>query len=224
MIKKIFLSLLVIMLVIMLVLCLTGCFNKSNKSYETLTLEYLNSNYSSENDTFTFINCGYDLFSGWNEQCYFKSEKYNDEITVYLSEKNDKYSFEDDYFKLYMKEDAEKYFCDIASNYTEIETKVRFISSSLSNPNSTFDAYINSGKCNIEVYFFSNTKLTNDNINTILNKIVNDKIHGYFNFIVTNDSDLLSNYTLDDILNRQSELFVSKEKYNIDSNLQIIKE
>ena len=52
---------------------------------------------------------------------------------------------------------------------------------------------------------------------------MDDKIYGYFNFDVTNDSDLLSNYTLSDILNNTSELLVSEEEYYIDSNLQIIK-
>lgn len=217
---------LLILCITIFVLCLTGCFNKNNKnnkSNETLALEYLNNNYSNKNDNFTFVNCGYDLFSGWNDRCYFKSEKYNEVVTVYLSEENNNYSFKDDYFKLYMKDDAEKYFDDIASNYGRFEIKVRFVSTTLSTPIYTFDKYINSGKCSVEVYFFSNTKLTSDNINTILNKIVDDKIYGYFNFDVTNDSDLLSNYTLSDILNNTSELLVSEEEYHIDSNLQIIK-
>ena len=163
------------------------------------------------------------MFPGWNDRCYFKSEKYNEVVTVYLSEENNNYSFKDDYFKLYMKDDAEKYFYDIASNYGKFEIKVRFGSPTLSTQIYTFDEYINSGKCSVEVYFFSNTKLTSDNINTILNKIVDDKIYGYFNFDVTNYSDLLSNYTLSDILNNTSELLVSEEEYHIDSNLQIIK-
>lgn len=219
--------------IILLIICitilglyLTGSFNKTNKnnkSNEALTLEYLNNNYSNQNDTFTFVNCGFDLFSGWNDRCYFKSEKYNEVVTVYLSEENNNYSFKDDYFRLYMKADAENYFYDIASNYGKFEIKVRFGSPTLSSPIYTFDEYVNSGQCSVEVYFFSNAKLITDNIDIILNKIANDKIYGYFNFEVTDDSDLLSNYTLSDILNNKSELIVSEEKYHIDSNLQIIK-
>ena len=43
-------------------------------------------------------------------------------------------------------------------------------------------------------------------------------------FIVTDDQNLLSNYTLDAILNNQSEMFVSNDKYYINSNFQINKE
>lgn len=208
---------------IILVLCLTGCFNKNEKIYEDLTLEYLNNNYSNQNDTFTFINCGFDLFEGSHDRCYFKSEKYNEKITVYVTKEDNNYSFECNYFKLYMKKDAEKYFSDISRNYPEIEIKVRFGEISLSNASNTFAEYINSGNCYIDVYFISHSTLKGNDINTILNNIANNKIQGYFTFAITSDSNLLSDKTLDDILNNQSQMFLSKETYYIDKNFKITK-
>lgn len=217
-------KILLFLLIPTLIFSLTGCLDKKDESYEELTLKYLNDTYSNKNDTFTFISYQYDLFPGSHDCCYFKSEKYNETITVYFSKENNNYSFRDNYFQLYMKEDAEKYFYDISKQYQTIETKVRFSSPYLSNASSSFDEYINNGECNIDVYFISNNKFTDENINSILNNIINDKIYGCFNFIVTDDQNLLSNYTLDAILNNQSEMFVSNDKYYINSNFQINKE
>lgn len=209
---------------IILVSCLTGCFNKNEKTYDDLTLEYLNDNYSNQNDTFTFINCDFDLFKGSHDRCYFKSEKYNEEITVYVTKEDNNYSFEDNYFKLYMEKDAKKYFSNISRNYPAVETKVRFEEISLSNANDTFAEYVNSGNCYITVYFISNNAFKENDINTILNNITNNKIQGYFTFAITSDSNLLSDRTLDDILNNQSQMFTSKETYYIDKNFKITKE
>ena len=87
------------------VFALTAC--KKEPSYKELTLNYLNETYKSENDTFTFINCGYDLFKGSNDRCYFRSTKYDGDVTVHLRKEDNKYIFEDDYYKLYDNNELE---------------------------------------------------------------------------------------------------------------------
>lgn len=190
---------------------------------EKLSLEYLNNTYSKQSDTFTFVSCGYDLVPGSNDKCFFESEKYNDEITVYLSKVDNEYHFADNYFKLYMKEDAENYFNNIVKQYVNAETKLRFSTAKFSNQELDFDDYISSGECSVDVYFISNKEVDSDDINSILNNIANDKIYGSFNFITTNDTTLLADYTLDEILNNQIELFVSKEVYDINYEFKIAK-
>lgn len=79
---------LVFIMAITLMLC--GCGRK--QSYKELTLDYLNKNFASENDNFTYISCDFDLFPGWNERCYFKSEKYSETITVKVSKGGNSFS------------------------------------------------------------------------------------------------------------------------------------
>jgi len=219
-----------IIMILVIIFIITPFFEKQDnyvydgQANKDLTLEYLNNTYYNQNDTFTLINCGYDLYPGSNERCYFKSEKYNDEITVYITRYDDEYRIEDNYFKLYMKEDAENYFNNIANQYAKVETKFRF--SNLRLPNGEylyFEDFIGSGECRVDVYFISNSEVDPNDINSILNNIANNKIYGNFNFITTNDTNLLSDYTLDEILNNQSEMFVSKEDYDINYNFEITK-
>ena len=188
-----------------------------------LSLEYLNNTYSKQNDNFTFVSCSYDLVPGSNDKCFFESEKYSDEITVYLSEVDNEYHFADNYFKLYMKEDAENYFNNIVKQYANVDTKLRFSTAKLSTKELYFDDYISSGECMVDVYFISNKEVESDEINKILNNIANNKIYVSFNFVTTNDTNLLNDYTLDEILNNQGELFVSKEEYDINYDFEITK-
>lgn len=225
------LNIIQLIIVIATIIFLATSFWPKNDNYlyyeqanQELTLEYLNNTYSNQNDTFTLISCGYDMYSGSNERCYFKSEKYNDEITVYITRYDDKYRLEDNYFKLHMKEDAKNYFNNIVNQYAKAETKIRFSNLRLTNGEYLyFEDFIGSGDCHVDVYFISNSEVESDDINSILNNIANDKIYGSFNFITTNDTNLLTDYTLDEILNNQSELFVSKEDYDINYEFKIIK-
>ena len=218
--KKIFLSLI---LILFLILGLTGCNNSKKTNYD-LTLEYLNNLYSNYNDTFTYINCSYDLFPDSNDKCYFKSKKYDKDITVYISKENGTYIFEDNYFKLYMMDDANKYFYDISNKYIESSVKVRFDNSLLPsnlNNNSSFSDLINSGKSDIGVYFISNSSFSQNEINLILNEIASNQIMGTFKFIQTNDSKMLAEYSISDIVNNYSKYVILEKSYTINSNFEI---
>lgn len=219
--KKIYL----ILTFVFLFICLTGCFNKNKKTNEQLTLEYLSNSYSNYNDTFTYINCGYDLF-GSNQKCYYKSKKYNDEITIYITKENNNYSFEDNYFKLYMRDNANQYFYDISNKYIESSVKVRFdnltLPSGLNNESSFLDL-VNNQKSNISVYFISKNTFSQTQIDSILNEIQSNKIMGNFKFIQTNDNNLLNDYSISDIVNNYSELIILEQNYEINSNFKINK-
>ena len=201
------------------VIALTGC--KKELSKEELTLNYLNETYASEHDTFTFINCGYDLFPGSNDRCYFKSTKYNGEVTVRLWKDGKKYAVSDDnYYQLYMKDDVQEYLESITKQYAKVNIKFRF--ASLYENFKTFEEYLRSGKLQLDVYFISNNVFVDNDIQSILNEMANQKISGTFSFIKTNDYNLLSNYDLDYILNNQGELIETMQDYSINSTSFLI--
>ena len=210
-----------VIFVLLFIVILTGC--KKELSKEELTLNYLNETYESEHDTFTFINCGYDLFPGSNDRCYFKSAKYNGEVTVRLWKDGKKYSVSDDnYYQLYMKDDVQEYLENITKQYAKVNIKFRF--ASLYENFKTFEEYLRSGQLQLDVYFTSNNVFVENDIQSILNEMANQKISGTFSFIKTNDSNLLSNYDLDYILNNQRELIETKQEYSINlTNFQIEK-
>ena len=82
--------------------------------------EYLKKNYPDDN--FTFVSAA---SPNWADNYYkvgFKTEKYdNQEVIVYGSPKDEDgftiYTYSDDYYKYYMKDDAEKYFYDLSKEY-----------------------------------------------------------------------------------------------------------
>ncbi len=210
----------IFLLIIGIILISTAC--KKEPPYEDLSLDYLNDRYASEHDTFTYINCGYDVFKGWGDKCYFKSEKYDGDITVYISKNDDEYVFKDNYFRLFMKDDAQAYLENIIKPYSNMAVKFRF--SSIKEEYKTFDDYLKSGYCRLDVYFISNKSFNKNTIDIILKKIVSDKISGVIKFYETSDNNLLKDYDLDYVLNNQRELIKAKQEYGIDYSNYEIKE
>ena len=207
-------KIILVIFVLLFIVILTGC--KRELSKEELSLNYLNETYASEQDTFTFINCGYDSYPGSNDRCYFKSTKYNGEVTVRLWKDGKKYSVSDDnYYQLYMMDDVQEYLENITKQYAKVNIKFRF--ASLYENFKTFEEYLRSGKLRLDVYFISNNVFVDNDIQSILNEMTNKKISGTFSFIKTNDSNLLSNYDLDYILNNQGELIETRQEYSINS-------
>lgn len=194
-------------------------FNTTKKSPKELALEYLNNTYSEEEDTFTFVNHQYDLFSGWNDSYIFKSEKYNSNITVKISELDNEYQFKDDYYKMYMYKDAKLYFDNIASNLNNCEVKIRFEVDYL-NRYLTFEEY--NKNSDFDVFYITNYDVGEQQKQDILNKIANNN-DGSVYFYVTNDKELLKNIDLDNILNNQKQYIKSKSKYYINSEKNIEK-
>lgn len=199
--------------------------NKTNKAEEMkeIALEYLNGNYS---DNFTALGYSDGDWAYNYSTVNFTSQKYNDIVEVKIFDENGNYSFKDDYFQLVMREDAENLFVSIASKYGySIEIKVRFISSefpeTLAN-DATFLDYIATGKCNLEVYFISSSAINENDINSILTDICDKKIMGNIRFIVTDDADLLAQYSISEIVNKKAESVLQKQSYLIDSTYKVV--
>lgn len=199
--------------------------SKSNGAEEAkrIALEYLNDNY---NDTFTAIGYTSNNWAYNYESIRFNSQKYGDAVEVRIYNENGDTTFKDDYFKLTMKADAEDYFAAIAYKYGyKTETKANFAFFELPNGidgNSKFSEFVATGKCDIEVYYISSSAFDEYSISSILNDVCNAKIMGYFRFIETNDSSLLAQYSIDEIVNEKSDSIISKQSYTIDNDYKVV--
>lgn len=140
--------LLAILLVLILSVSMAGCskFAQQNQSSSDTTSskrithedvkkkvineasEYLKKNYPDDN--FTFVSAA---SPNWADNYYkvgFKTEKYNNqEVIVYGSPKDESgvttYTYSDDYYQYYMKEDAEEYFSLKLKKYLENEFVIK---------------------------------------------------------------------------------------------------
>ncbi len=221
--KQLFLLLISLILIMGVCGCMSN--NNSNKA-ETIkdkALEYLNANYD---DTFTALGYSDGDWAYDYSTVSFTSKKYSKSVEVRVYEENGIYSCKDDYFKLTMNDDAEKYFKDIAMKhgYTSIGVKVRFVSLGTSDTYAykPFSEYVTNGKCNIEVYYICNEKFSESDIKEILTEICNIKIMGNFRFVTTIDIDLLSQYSISEIVNEKADTITEKQSYSINSSYEII--
>ena len=199
---------------VVIILIVLGCFGGKKKSGKELSLEYLQDTYTSENDTFTYLNGGTTLFPGSHSEYRFESQKYNGSFTVKMTERDGKYSFEDDYHKLYMFDDALSYFKVAASTLNDYEIKIRF-------GNNYFDRYLTFDEYSagsFDVYYITNHDFGEQKREAIVSKIaaeLPDKTYMYVYFFVTNDRELLQSVDLDTILNNQSDYIQSITEYHI---------
>ena len=127
--------------------------------------EYLKKNYPDDN--FTFVSIG---STNWAYNYYrlsFKSEKYDNQQFMVYGSLNDEsevtpYTYSDDYYQYYMKDDAEEYFSLKLKKYLENEfvIKVRFKGgigfTKAVNNNQTFIENIENDNFRCLVYIFSN--------------------------------------------------------------------
>lgn len=199
--------------------------NNSNKAdkIKDKALEYLNANYE---DTFTALGYSDGDWAYDYSTVNFTSEKYSKSVEVRVYEESGTYAFTDDYFKLYMENDAVAYLKNIANKYEkDNEIKVRFISPELPdslNNKSTFSDYVASEKCNLEVYIISASSFNQSDIASMLSDICGAKIMGNIRFTVTNDKDLLSAYSISEIVNVKADSIIEKNSYSINSNFKVV--
>ena len=199
--------------------------NNSNKAdkIKNKALEYLNANYD---DTFTALGYSDGDWAYDYSTVNFTSEKYSKSVEVRVYEESGTYAFADDYFKLYMENDAVACLENIVGKYKkDSEIKVRFISSELPdslNNKSTFSDYLASEKCNLEVYIISDSSFSESDITAMLSDICDAKIMGNIRFTVTKYKDLLSAYSISEIVNDKADSIMEKKSYSINSNFKVV--
>ena len=199
--------------------------NKQNSAEKMRdnALSYLNGKYD---DSFT--SKGYSS-SNWayeHSSITFISERYPDAVVEVRIYKNDDgtYSYQDNYFKCYMHNEAVAYFERIVDGVEPLTVKVRFPSTVWSdelNNAASFDEWRTNGNCMVDVFFITQQELTDNEKDNVVNDVASSSISGTVTFCTTSSSDNLLDKQLDDILNNQSSCIESKSEFFINSNFEI---
>ena len=185
--------------------------------------EYLKKNYPDDN--FTFVSAA---SPNWADNYYkvgFKTEKYdNQEVIVYGSPKDESgvttYTYSDDYYQYYMKDDAEEYFSLKLKKYLENEfvIKVRFKGgigfTKIVNNDQSFTENIKNDKFFCLVYIFLNQEFKNvdDQIEKFVKEIADDNINIDLYYIYTKQLVTISKDSTNDVFNRL-------KSYSIDGDI-----
>ena len=185
--------------------------------------EYLKKNYPDDN--FTFVSAA---SPNWADNYYkvgFKTEKYdNQEVIVYGSPKDEDgftiYTYSDDYYQYYMKDDAEEYFSLKLKKYLENEfvIKVQFTTgiggAKAVNNNQTFAENIENDNFLCWVYIFSNQEFENvdSQIEKFAKEIADNNITVTLYYIYTKQLVTISKYTT-------NKIFDEIESYSLDGNI-----
>ena len=235
--------LLAILLVLILSVSMAGCskFAQQNQSSSDTTSskrithedvkkkvineasEYLKKNYPDDN--FTFVSIG---STNWAYNYYrlsFKSEKYDNQQFMVYGSLNDEsevtpYTYSDDYYQYYMKDDAEEYFSLKLKKYLENEfvIKVRFKGgigfTKIVNNDQSFTENIKNDKFFCLVYIFLNQEFKNvdDQIEKFVKEIADDNINIDLYYIYTKQLVTISKDSTNDVFNRL-------KSYSIDGDI-----
>ena len=185
--------------------------------------EYLKKNYPDDN--FTFVSIG---STNWAYNYYrlsFKSEKYDNQQFMVYGSLNDEsevtpYTYSDNYYQYYMKEDAEEYFSLKLKKYLENEfvIKVRFKGgigfTKAVNNNQTFIENIENDNFRCLVYIFSNQEFeqVDNEIKKFAKEIADNNITIKIYYIYTKQLTTVSKYTT-------NKIFDKIESYSLDGNI-----
>jgi hypothetical protein len=212
----------------------SGCIKQSSKpnSAEKVkdeALAYLNKNYSDDFKAkeLEFKSWAYDF-----DTITFTSKKYNNQyLEVYRKKVDGKYTFSDDYFKLYMNDDANKYFENMAKAILgdDVVAKVEFTNfdrPSKLNNNSTFSDYLESNQVLLELYVFGGNiseETTKAKYQSLLSELINKRISIFVEFIEINSKgeEKIRTTTLHDTLSSADELFIESKSYIIKKDFSI---
>lgn len=221
-IKRIIITLTIIVSMIGVCGCMSNANNKA-ENISNLAKEYLHNRYDDE-----FTLKGY-YGKGWAydySTVTFSSKKYNEaliEVRVYENEDNT-YQFNDNYFNYYMESGAIDFFENLIDN-DDVIIKVRFPGYIWSNDlleAKTFLDWQKSGKCEMEVFLFSNVEIPVDVIEHYSEKVAINKIRGRVSFYTFDASSISSNILLDELLNNQEMNVKLKTRFyiNLDFNVE----
>ena len=237
--------LLAILLVLILSVSMAGCskFAQQNQSASDTTSskrithedvkkkvineasEYLKKNYPDDN--FTFVSAA---SPNWADNYYkvgFKTEKYNNQQVMVYGSSSDKkdedgftiYTYSDDYYQYYMKDDAEKYFYDLSKKYLgeDIVVKVTFAKSigftKSIKREKTFSQNLKDDSVTISLYIFSEKKQNEikDDFELLLNCLINNKIYISVSYLCIDHLFYIENKDINYIIN-------NFDRYNIEMN------
>ena len=203
--------------------CMSNNRQNSAEEMQDNALTYLTNKYD---DNFT--SKGYSP-SNWAYEyssITFISEKYPDSVVEVRAYKNDDgtYSYQDNYFKCFMYDEAVAYFKSIVVGVYPLTVKVRFPSTVWSdelNNASSFTEWKANGNCTADVFFITHQNLSDEDKNKVVHNIADNNISGTITFFTTSNGNNLLDEPLDDILNNQSSFIEGKCEFYINSKFEI---
>lgn len=191
--------------------------------------EYLKKNYPDDN--FTIISAA---SPNWADNYYkvgFKTEKYNNQQVMVYGSSSDKkdedgftiYTYSDDYYQYYMKDDAEKYFYDLSKKYLgeDIVVKVDVQTAFASTKNTDYDyskTFIENYRSTplfLTVYIFSvnSYEVEKNNIYDLLNTFIDEKISIRLKYIYVKNTSYIINKKIDEIINNIDRYCLEKSDF-----------
>ena len=188
--------------------------------------EYLKKNYPDDN--FTFVSIG---STNWAYNYYrlsFKSEKYDNQQVMVYGSLNDEsevtpYTYSDDYYQYYMKDDAEKYFYDLSKKYLgkDIVVKVDVQTAFAATKNTDYDyskTFIENYRSTplfLTVYIFSvnSYEVEKNNIYDLLNTFIDEKISIRLKYIHVKNTSYIINKKIDEIINNIDRYCLEKNDF-----------
>ena len=172
-----------------------GLENVLPESEKDKALEYLNTKYSAYEDTFTPVSYIPSDWSDPDSTVIFKSQKYDDEVTVFIhSDKENFYS--DDYYQLYMADEVEQYFVNVAKEHgINAKASITFSSTGAYDEKVdakwTFEDYVNEGLGLMDSCYFVTASLEEEKVNALVKDLSRRGIVGSVDFyLCSSEEDL----------------------------------
>ena len=222
--KRFFKICLMFLLGLLIMIGVNGCMleNKAQlaETCKEKALKYLNENYD---DDFNPVSFSAKNWARNYESMYFASEKFgNRSVEVRFFENGE---ISDNYFKLYMENDAIKYFTDVINQY-DSNAIVKVIFSSEIFPMSLkkgidFSTYISSGQAELSLYFIFNKDIPKSEKYSITSNVALNKIFGSCWFLQSSNIDKLRSQTVDEMFSDESDVVHRTQIYYIDKNYGI---
>ena len=157
-----------------------GLENVLPESEKDKALEYLNTKYSAYEDTFTPVSYIPSDWSDPDSTVTFKSQKYDNQIVTVFIHSDKENSYSDDYYKLYMADEVEQYFINIAKEHgitAKVDIDIMGVEQQVE-AGETFEEYVNAGWGDVICYYFVKDSVKASNANAVVKELAKRKIRG----------------------------------------------
>lgn len=195
---KIILSTVAMLGCLAIAVTISGCGleNVLPESEKDKALEYLNTKYSAYEDTFTPVSYIPSDWSDPDSTVTFKSQKYDDQIVTVFIHSDKENSYSDDYYQLYMADEVEQYFVNVAKEHgINAKTSIKFSSTGAYDEKVdakwTFEDYVNEGLGRMISYYFVTDTMEEVKANELVKDLARKGIKGRVDiYLCSNEEDL----------------------------------
>lgn len=190
---------------------------KKNGALEYLTEKYTDDEFIEQ--AYRQSNWAYDY-----EVIVFHSNKYNAEFSVYIEESDLQVNFYDDYYTLYMKTEAERYYYNMCEDLigNKFAVKVRFNDDRINDSKGKiyFEDYIGTSHSNIDICFIISSDLDINSQEAVINRFVEKCFSESICFYMVDSIDIVEAMGYDEVVNG-SNMIKKLSRYNIKNDLTV---